>query len=167
MKKRLLKFIALFIATILFGAQTQAANLVNTLNTDSEIDAMLDFDENEIYEAFDELNELIIFLDSDESVTIEVLSYQSTFNKDISKRIVQDNTVDEIYSTESQSSGFPPFLIGFLPAVGCGLIGGGLALLIYSSNHEDKHMRTQVLMGCISGALVSLMITMVLQNPVQ
>lgn len=79
MKKDLQKFTSTFLALLLLSVQTIAyAGNSAVINTEEEISTVTNFDETEIYSAFDEVEELVATLENDAEITYSEIEAKSS-----------------------------------------------------------------------------------------
>lgn len=139
MKKTLQKFFCTALAVILFGVQTMAYT-----NTSKETNLALDFDEAEIYTAFDEVNELIALIENDNNITY---NYLETTNSEMVANVSSSAAI----AIGTATAGSPPFISAFL--WGCIFNLPGMLIVGITTDFDNEQLKKSA-WGCLISTLI-------------
>lgn len=146
MKKVLQSILSLVLAVLLFSGQafayTGAAALINT---DEELNAVVDFDEAEIYAAFDEVNDLVATIEQDESITYSALEANES-------DLINNVSSSAAIAMNANSADSPPFLSAFL--WGCLFNLLGMLIVGITTEFDSDQMRKSA-WGCLINTLLT------------
>ena len=73
MKKILMRVLSLVLALVIFSAQSMAFTSGSAGVLESDVAAIAEYDESEIYSAFTEVNDLVSFIEKNEGITYNEL----------------------------------------------------------------------------------------------
>lgn len=139
MKKLLLRFLSVGLALIVFSVQSMAfTTIASSTNSDEEVEAVTNFEENEIYNAFDEVNPLVAYMQNNEDVTYDELA--STHSD------LVENINSSAALALSSSSDTPPILSAFI--WGCLFNWVGILIVGITTNFDNQQI-TKSLWGCL------------------
>lgn len=145
MKKFFLKIASVAMALVLFNAQLFAGALpFNGLDISDESQEVLNFNEDEIYAAFAEIDELSAIVSNSEA------TYEELATKDVANLDMVSAASALPLSAESEVGpplGIPSFLWG------CLLSWVGL-LIVYFLTDRDKDETRKALWGCLISTLL-------------
>lgn len=137
MKKVLLKFACAGLALIIFSYQAIAYSSVAVVVSAEEISTVANFDENEIYSAFTDVDKLVSYVQVNEGVTINDLE---ATNSELVSNIASSS------SLAFSSSDTPPIFSAFI--WGCLLNWVGI-LIVGLTTGFDGGQITKSLWGCL------------------
>ncbi|MFA9391419.1 MAG: hypothetical protein ACERKD_16540 [Prolixibacteraceae bacterium] len=145
MKKIIQGFLSIILALLMFSSQAIAYTNGNALiNTEEEINAVIDFDEALIYDAFDDVNELIATIEANESITYSDLE---TTNSELLSNVSSSAAI----AMSASSGDALPFASAFW--WGClGWIPG--VLLVGIITDFDNDQLTSAGWGCLITSLL-------------
>lgn len=145
MKKGLQKFISTFLALLLIGVQAIAySNSATEINSEQEIDAVVAFDENEIYNAFDEVEELVATIETSENISYSDLE---AYNSDLITNVSSSAALAMNTNTASSSPIFSPFVWGCLFNV------AGMLVVGITTDFDSYSLRKSA-WGCLFNTLL-------------
>lgn len=138
MKKVLLKFLCVGLAMIMFMGQAMAYSTIATALSEEEISAVSNFDETEIYNAFNEVEQLVTYVQANENVTFDEL---------------ESNHIEMISNISSSSAiafdgdgETPPIFSAFI--WGCLLNWVGMLIVGLATDFNTEQI-TKSLWGCL------------------
>jgi hypothetical protein len=137
MKKVLLKFVCAGLALIIFSYQAIAYSSVASVVSAEEISTVASFDENEIYSAFSEVDQLVSYVQENEGVTI--LDIEAT-NSELVSNIASSS------SLSLAQSDTPPIFSAFI--WGCLLNWVGMLIVGLTTGFDGEQI-TKSLWGCL------------------
>lgn len=145
MKKILQGTLSIVLAMLMFSAQALAYTSTSAaVNTDEEISAVTDFDESEIYAAFDEVSDLVATIESDATITYSEL--EST-NSEMLANVSSSAAI----AMSSASSDSPPFISAFL--WGCLFNLLGILIVGVTTDFDSDQIRKSA-WGCLISSLL-------------
>jgi hypothetical protein len=136
MEKFSTKFVSIFLATILFTSQVIAGSNVAT-NSDSE--NYVDFDESEITNSFEKIDDLVNFISANETATYSDIEQT---NSSLLENVSASSAV--ALSTQEDSS---PLVIGAF-FYGCLFSVVGIILVAIVTNNDNNQIKKAEI-GCI------------------
>jgi hypothetical protein len=137
MKKVLLKFVCAGLALIIFSYQAIAYSSVAMVVSAEEISTVANFDENEIYSAFTDVDQLVSYVQVNEGVTISDLE---ATNSELVSNIASSS------SLSFESSDTPPIFSAFI--WGCLLNWVGILIVGLTTGFDGEQI-TKSLWGCL------------------
>lgn len=145
MKKILQGILSVVLAMLMFSAQALAYTTTSAaMNTNDEISAVTDFDEAEIYNAFDEVNDLVATVESNESLTYSDLA---ATNSDM----IADVSSSAAIAMSSTSADAPPFISAFL--WGCIFNLAGMLIVGITTDFDGTQLKKSG-WGCLINSLL-------------
>lgn len=145
MKKILQGFFSVVLALLMFSAQAMAyTSSVTNINTEDEISTVVDFNEAEIYNAFDEVNDLVAAIETNDDLSfsdLEANDSELISNVSSSAAIAMTSTMDDT----------PPFISAFL--WGCIFNLAGI-LIVGITTDFDSEQLTKSAWGCLINSLL-------------
>jgi hypothetical protein len=130
MKKVLLKIASVVLALLIFQFQTIAGS-VSGIGNANETDVVAQFDESEIYNSFNEVNDLVSFISENENATYDELN---AVNSDLLENVSTSAAI--MMNTED---GVPPFLSAFW--WGCIFSWVGVLVVYMTTDNNSEYMR--------------------------
>ncbi|MDA3930869.1 MAG: hypothetical protein PF541_18115 [Prolixibacteraceae bacterium] len=131
MKKAIQSIFSIILALLLFSSQAIAyTNSATAINSESEIEAIVDFDEAEIYSAFDEVSELVSTIESSD------VSY-SDLETTNSNLLTNVSSIAAI-SMSTTSSDNPPIISAFL--WGCFFNWAGMLVVGLTTDFDNEQI---------------------------
>jgi len=140
MKKSLLKFLAVFMAVLILQFQATAGSSVSM---SAEDDAIVNFDETEIYASFDQVNDLTSYLSENDVTYTDVQNYNSS--------LVDNVSSSAALALSNTNSGEPPFISAFL--WGCIFWGFGILVVALTTDMDMSYIMKAV-WGCAASSAV-------------
>jgi dihydroxyacetone kinase DhaKLM complex PTS-EIIA-like component DhaM len=144
MKKILQSVLSVFLALVLFSSQSLAYTLVGEATNDNkEIQAVSSFNEDEIYTAFNEIDELVSTIESNEELTykdLEATNNEMVANINSSAAIAMNATADT-----------PPFVSAFL--WGCIFNWVGMLVVGITTGFDGTQLKKSA-WGCLVNSLL-------------
>ncbi|MCF8363164.1 MAG: hypothetical protein K9G70_11135 [Prolixibacteraceae bacterium] len=144
MKKFLQSVLSVFLALVLFSAQSLAYTVTNALSNNSEeIEAVTEFNEDEIYAAFNEVEELTSTIENNKELTyknLEATNSEMLVNISSSAAIAMNATADT-----------PPFISAFL--WGCIFNWVGMLIVGITTDFDGTQLRKSA-WGCLINSLL-------------
>lgn len=135
MKKFLFKTMAIFMALLILQVQSMAGS---TSSINSEDEAIVNFDESEIYTSFDQINDLVSYVSDNEDVTYsEVASVDNSLLENVSSTAA--------LALSNTSGEEPPFISAFL--WGCIFWGFGILVVALTTDMNMDYIK-KAAMGC-------------------
>ena len=145
MKKILQGILGVVLALLMFSAQALAYTSTSAaINTDDEISAITDFDEAVIYDAFNEVDDLVATVESNESITYTDLE---ATNSDM----ISDVSSSAAIAMSSTSADAPPFISAFL--WGCIFNLPGMLIVGITTDFDSDQLRKSA-WGCLISTLL-------------
>ena len=145
MKKILQSCLSVVLALIMFSAQAMAyTSSATSINTEDEISAVVDFDEAEIYSAFNEVNELVTSIESNENLSysdLEANNSEMISNVSSSAAIAMSSNLDDT----------PPFISAFL--WGCLFNLAGMLIVGITTDFDNEQLKKSA-WGCLISSLL-------------
>jgi len=141
MKKFLFKTMAILMAVVIFQLQAMAGSSVSISVED---EAIVNFDETEIYASFDQINDLTSFVIENDAVT-----YSDAASVDMS--MVENVSSSAALALSNANAGDPPFVSAFL--WGCILNWVGIAIVAFTTD-MDKDQIMKSVWGCVANSVV-------------
>lgn len=139
MKKILQKLFCSALAVIFFGVQTMAYTNIN-----NETNFAVDFDEAEIYAAFDEVSDLIDLIESNNDITYD---YLETTNSEMVANVSSSAAI----AIGTATAGSPPFISAFL--WGCIFNLPGMLVVGITTGFDGTQLRKSA-WGCLVSTLL-------------
>jgi len=134
MKKSLLKIMAVFMAVLFLQLQVFAGS---SFSMSSEDEAIVNFDETEIYASFDQINDLSSYLSENDATYADVANYNSDLVANVSSTAA--------LALNSTSAGEPPFISAFL--WGCIFNWVGIVVVALTTDMDMSYIMKSV-WGC-------------------
>lgn len=134
MKKSLLKIMAVFMAVLFLQLQVFAGS---SFSMSSEDEAIVNFDETEIYASFDQINDLSSYLSENDATYADVANYNSDLVANVSSTAA--------LALNSSSAGEPPFISAFL--WGCIFNWVGIVVVALTTDMDMSYIMKSV-WGC-------------------
>jgi len=138
MKKSLLKIMAVFMAVLFLQMQVFAGS---SFSMSAEDDAIVNFDETEIYASFDQMNDLANYLSENDATYSEVENFNSSLVTNVSSSAA--------LALNSSSAGEPPFISAFL--WGCIFWGFGILVVALTTDMDMDYIMKSV-WGCAASS---------------
>jgi hypothetical protein len=138
MKKSLLKIMAVFMAVLFLQLQVFAGS---SFSMSSEDEAIVNFDETEIYASFDEINDLSSYLSENDASYADVANYNNDLVANVSSTAA--------LALNSSSAGEPPFISAFL--WGCIFNWVGIVVVALTTDMDMSYIMKSV-WGCAVSA---------------
>jgi hypothetical protein len=136
MKKVFLKTVAILMTILIIQLQTIAGSSMSISSEDEEI---VNFDESEIYNSFDQVNDLISYVSANDAVTYSDIAV--TNNK-----LIENISSTAALALNTPNNGEPPIIGAFW--WGCILSWAGI-LIVYFSTDNNKEYVKQAVSGCL------------------
>jgi len=144
MKKVLQSFLCIVMALLMFSSQAIAyTNVSAALNSDSEIESVVDFDEAEIYNAFNDVNELLVTIESSDVTYADLEATDSDMLNNVSSMAA--------IAMNSNSSYSPPFISAFL--WGCLFNLAGMLIVGITTEFDSDQLKKSA-WGCLISSLL-------------
>jgi hypothetical protein len=141
MKKFLFKALAIVMAVMIFQLQAMAGSTLSISSTD---EAAVNFDENEIYSSFDQVNSLVSYVSENENVTYaDVASYDNSMVENVSS-----NAAVAMNTTNSDN----PLILGAF-WYGCMFTALGILVVAFVTDNDSDQVRKAV-SGCLVTTVV-------------
>jgi len=144
MKKFLQSVLSVLLALVLFSAQSLAYTITSgATNNHDEIEAVSEFNEDEIYAAFGEVDELVTTIEKNEEVTytdLEATNSEMVANISSSAAIAMTATADT-----------PPFVSAFL--WGCIFNWVGMLIVGLTTDFDGTQLKKSA-WGCLINSLL-------------
>jgi hypothetical protein len=137
MKKSLFTTMVILMALTIFQLQAKAGA---TVSVSSEDEAIVNFDESEIYSSFDQVNDLVSYVSENDAV-----SYSDVAT--INNSLVENVSSSAALALNNAGSGTPPFVSAFL--WGCVLNWVGIAIVAFTTD-MDKEQIMKSVWGCVA-----------------
>jgi hypothetical protein len=146
MKKFLIKSLSVFLAFIMLNIPAFALSIKNSASfTSSEIKAVSEFNDSEVYAAFAELNQLDQYLESNASQSYaDVAKENSTLLNGVSSSATLPLSSS---SSSEKALGIPSFLWGCV----FGLFG---VIFVYIMTDNNKEQAKKAFFGCVAWSVV-------------
>ena len=145
MKKILQGILSVVLAILMFSAQAVAYTSTSAaINTNDEVSAVTDFDEAEIYSAFDEVNDLVAIVENDASITYSDLEATNS-------EMIADVSSSAAIAMSSTSADSPPFISAFL--WGCLFNLAGMLIVGITTDFDSDQLRKSA-WGCLISSLL-------------
>ena len=145
MKKILRSFLSAFLALVLFSAQALAyTNAASTVGSNDKFDAVADFNEAEIYGAFDEVEGLLTTLEENQDLTYADLEAS---NSDLIANVSSTAAV----AMNASSADTPPFISAFL--WGCIFNLAGMLVVGITTDFDNEQLKSSA-WGCLVNTLL-------------
>lgn len=145
MKKILQSFFSVVLAILMFSSQAVAyTNSATAINTDSEIDAVVDFDEASIYNAFDEVDELLATLENNSDITYSELEAKGS-------EMIANVSSSAAVAMSSSNYDSPPFISAFL--WGCIFNLAGVLIVGITTDFDNEQLKKSA-WGCLFNSLL-------------
>jgi amino acid transporter len=136
MEKFSTKFVSIFLATILFTSQVIAGSNVAT-NSNSE--NYIDFDETEITNSFEEIDDLVNYISENETATYSDIEQTNS-------SLLENVSASAAVAMNEQEGGSPLFIGAFF--YGCIFSAVGIILVAVVTNN-DRNQIKKAEVGCI------------------
>jgi hypothetical protein len=140
MKKSLLKIMAVCMAVLFLQLQVFAGS---SFSMSAEDDAIVNFDETEIYASFDQMNDLASYLSENDATYSEVENFNSSLVTNVSSSAA--------LALNSSSAGEPPFISAFL--WGCVFNWVGIVVVALTTDMDMDYIMKSV-WGCALNSVV-------------
>lgn len=137
MKKFLLKLMAFTMALLMLQVQLMANT--RSTSTANEDEAISNLDEAEIYASFDEINDLVAYVNENENVTYEDLQMENS-------SLIANVNSSAALAMNAQEGEEPPMLSAFL--WGCIFSWVGV-LVVYLTTDSNKEFTGSAWKGCL------------------
>lgn len=145
MKKVLQSILSVVLALLMFSAQAIAyTNSAVVINSEEEINAVAEFDEANIYDAFNEVNDLVATIESNENITYSELEASNS-------EMVANVSSSAAIAMTSASADTPPFISAFL--WGCIFNVVGMLIVGLTTDFDGSQLRKSG-WGCLIGSLL-------------
>ena len=153
MKKLLFKILSVSLGVLMFNLQTFAYTPVhlNSSLSDDVVNDIVSFDENEIYAAFGEIENLTQFVSENEGVTYSELESE---NSDLISKVSASTSLAMQQDSDELALGIPSFLWGCV----FGIVG---VVVVYIMTDENKEQTKKAVWGCVASTAVSVVIYLV------
>jgi Gpi18-like mannosyltransferase len=150
MKKILFKSVSVLLALVMLNIPAFALSLKSNANlTTNEIKAASNFDESEVYAAFEGLSQLDQYLQVNDNVSYTDVA---KVNSDILSNVSASSSLPlSAPAGDELALGIPSFLWGCV----FGIIG---VLVVYLMTDKDKEQTKKALYGCAASSVVSVLI---------
>jgi hypothetical protein len=145
MKKSLFTTMFFCLALILFQFQAKAGS---TVSISSEDEAIVNFDESEIYNSFDQVNDLVSYVSENDAV-----SYSDVAS--INSALVENVSSSAALALSNSSGGEPPFISAFL--WGCIFWGFGILVVALTTDMNMDYIK-KAAFGCAASSVVYIVI---------
>jgi hypothetical protein len=143
MKKILQSFFCVVLAILMFSSQAVAYTSIAAINSEAELSAVADFDEAEIYAAFNEVEALITTI---ESTNLTYADLEAS-NSDL----ISDVSASAAIAMSSASADTPPFISAFL--WGCIFNLAGMLIVGITTEFDSDQLRKSA-WGCLISSLL-------------
>lgn len=147
MQKFSTKFVSILLATILFTSQVMAGSNVAT-NSDSE--KYVDFDETEITDSFEEIDDLVSYIAENETATYSDIEQTNSL-------MLEGISATSAMALWDETNAEPPFLSAFW--WGCLTGGIGILIVALTTDGDSDQVRKSVI-GCAVPTGCSLLSTL-------
>lgn len=145
MRKLFTRVLCLIMALVIFSAQSMAFTIGSAGVLESDVAAVAEYDESEIYGAFTEVNDLVSFLEENEGVTYnELESVNSGLISNVSSSAALMHHDDDDYRT-------PPIFSAFI--WGCLLNWVGMVIVGLTTGFDGRQI-TKSAWGCLINSLL-------------
>jgi hypothetical protein len=141
MKKFLFKTMAIMMALVIFQLQAKAGS---SMSLSSEDEAIVNFDESEIYSSFDQINDLSSYVTVNDNVTYTDVA-------SVNNALVENVSSSAALALSNANAGDPPFVSAFL--WGCLLNLVGVAIVAFTTD-MDKDQIIKSAWGCVASGAV-------------
>jgi hypothetical protein len=128
-------------ALVIFQLQAMAGS---SMSLSSEDEAIVNFDESEIYASFDQINDLTSYVTENENVT-----YADVVT--VNNSMVENVSSSAALALSNANAGDPPFVSAFL--WGCILNWVGIAVVAFTTD-MDKDQIMKSVWGCAANTIV-------------
>jgi hypothetical protein len=140
MKKSLLKIMAVFMAVIFLQLQVFAGS---SFSMSSDDEAIVNFDETEIYASFDQINDLTSYISGNDVTYTDVQNYNSSMVENVSSSAA--------LAMNSTNAGDPPIVSAFL--WGCILNWVGI-VIVGITTEWDMSQIWKAVWGCVAESVI-------------
>jgi hypothetical protein len=127
-------------ALMVFQIQAKAASAVSVSSDD---EAIVNFDESEIYNSFDKVNDLVSYVSENDAV-----SYSDVAT--INSALVENVSSSAALALNNNDNGNPPFVSAFL--WGCVLNWVGIAVVAFTTNMDWDQIKKSI-WGCAASTV--------------
>ncbi|MDA3930868.1 MAG: hypothetical protein PF541_18110 [Prolixibacteraceae bacterium] len=146
MKKAIQSIFSIALALLMFSSQA-IAYTNGAINSEAEIESVVDFDEAEIYSSFNEINDLVAFVNENENVTYDDLKVENN-------SLIENLNSSAALAMNAQEGDEPPVLSPFL--WGCLFSWVGL-IVVYLTTDSNKAFTGPAWKGCLlNGGCIAL-----------
>lgn len=143
MKKILQSILCVVMAMLMFSSQAVAYTSIASINSAAELSAVADFDEAEIYAAFNEVDALIATIESTNLTYSELEASNS--------ELIADVSASAAIAMSSASADEPPFISAFL--WGCIFNLAGMLIVGITTEFDSSQLRKSA-WGCLISSLL-------------
>lgn len=137
MKKFLFKTMAVLMALVIFQLQAKAGLATSVSSSD---EAVVNFDESEIYNSFNQINDLVNYVSENDAVTYSDVA-------SVNNALVENVSSSAALALNNTNAGDPPFVSAFL--WGCVLNLLGIAIVAFTTNMDTAQIMKSV-WGCVA-----------------
>jgi hypothetical protein len=141
MKKSFFTTMVILMALTIFQLQAKAGA---TVSVSSEDEAIVNFDESEIYSSFDQVNDLVSYVSENDAV-----SYSDVAT--INNSLVENVSSSAALALNNTNASDPPFVSAFL--WGCVFNWVGIAIVAFTTD-MDKDQIMKSVWGCVANTVV-------------
>jgi hypothetical protein len=144
MKKFLQSVLSVFLALVLFSAQSMAYTITSNASSETEVEAVSDFNEDEIYAAFNEVDKLVATIEQNEEVSYSDLEATNS-------ELVSNISSNAAIAMNASTADTPPFVSAFL--WGCIFNWVGMLIVGITTDFDGTQLKKSA-WGCLINSLL-------------